>query len=77
LFLAALWQDAFIVHLDFTGFLRVDAVDYSRLSLLEARYHFDRADIALQWQHMSGDATSNFGASLQQTIWQAIVTIFF
>jgi hypothetical protein len=76
-FVAARWQDALFVHFDLSGFQRIDVIDYSRLSFLEARYHWDHADLALQWQHNSGEATSEFGASPQRTVWQAVVTYFF
>lgn len=76
-FFYALWQDAFIVHLDFSAMQRVDVADRSRLSWLEARYHWEHVDLALQWQFNSGSAGSNFGASSQRQVWQAQLTYFF
>lgn len=76
-FLAALWQDAFVIHLDLSAFQRIDIVDYSRLSFLEARYHWNRADIALQWQRNSGGPGTDFGALPQEQIWQLVATYFF
>jgi hypothetical protein len=76
-FLAALWQDALILHLDLSAFQRIDVVDYSRLSFLEARYHWNHADLALQWQHNRGDPTSDFGALPQEQVWQLVATYFF
>jgi hypothetical protein len=76
-FFYALWQDAFIVHLDFSAMQRVDVADRSRLSWLETRYHWEHVDLALQWQLNSGSAGSNFGASPQRQVWQALVTYFF
>ncbi|HJV53637.1 MAG TPA: hypothetical protein VJ652_19375, partial [Noviherbaspirillum sp.] len=43
LFFYAAWQDAMISHLDFNAMLRLNTADDSRLSWLEARYHWDRA----------------------------------
>jgi hypothetical protein len=76
-FLAALWQDALVLHLDLSAFQRIDAVDYSRLSFLEARYHWNRADLALQWQRNSGSSGSNFGALSQEQVWQLVAMYFF
>lgn len=76
-FLAALWQDAMILHLDISAFQRVDAVDYSRLSFLETRYHWSHADLALQWQQNGGSPGSTFGALPQEQVWQLVGTYFF
>lgn len=76
-FVAALWQDAFITHLDLNAFQRIDVVDYSRLSFLETRYHWTRADLALQWQRYSGGSGTEFGALSQKQVWQLVATYFF
>lgn len=70
-------QDAFIVHLDLSLMQRFSVVDHSRLSWLEARYHWHRVDLALQWQKNSGEMNSEYGASRQREMWQAVVTYFF
>lgn len=75
-FAYALWQDAFVKHFDLAAFLRYDAADHSRLQWLEARYHFTRADLALQAQYGSGDATSDFGALLERRAWQLLLRYF-
>ena len=77
LFVRASWQDAIVKHLDLSAMLRLNVADHSRLSWLEARYHWDRADLALQWQFNSGNAGSEFGASTQQKAWQALVRYYF
>ncbi|MGV8892958.1 MAG: hypothetical protein ACOH2K_08485 [Burkholderiaceae bacterium] len=77
LFFYARWQDAIVNHLDFNAMLRINREDRSRLSWLEARYHWDKADLALQWQHNSGTAGSEFGALLQSHALQALVRYFF
>lgn len=76
-FVFARWQDALVVHLDVSAMQRVTLVDRSRLSWLEARYHWDQADVALQWQRHHGDAGSEFGALVQSQIWQLVLTYFF
>lgn len=76
-FLYALWQDAMVHRLDLSAMLRFNVADRSRLSWLEARYHWDRSDMALQWQVNSGDAGSEYGAAPQQRAWQALVRYYF
>jgi hypothetical protein len=76
-FLYALWQDAFVKHLDLTAMLRYDAEDSSRLQWLEARYHWTRVDIALQAQLNTGRSLSDYGALPERRIWQALVRYFF
>jgi len=56
---------------------RFDVVDRSRLSWLEARYHWERVDLALQWQHNHGDTGSQYGALSQSQAWQVVATYFF
>jgi hypothetical protein len=69
IFLMARWQDAFLPRLDLSALQNIDAIDHSRRNWLEARYHLDRTEFALQWQHVSGSVTSNYGASPQSTAW--------
>jgi len=76
-FLYAVWQDAFVKHLDVTAMARYDAVDHSRLQWLEARYHWTRVDIALQTQLNTGHPGSNYGALPERRLWQALVRYFF
>lgn len=71
------WQDAMVNRLDLNAMLRFNAADHSRLSWLEARYHWDRSELALQWQHNSGSAASEFGASPQRRVVQAVARYFF
>ena len=77
LFFFARWQDVLIARLDISALQRVSLADHSRLSFLETRYHWDRVDLALQWQVNHGDATSEFGVIPQRRIWQTLVTYFF
>jgi opacity protein-like surface antigen len=71
------WQDVFIQHLDVTGFVRFDLETHSRAQWLEARYHWDRADVALQWQLYSGPTGSVYASVPQRRNVQAVVRVFF
>lgn len=77
LFMYANWQDAMLNHLDLSAMLRFNAADHSRLSWLEARYHWDRADLAVQWQVNSGAAGSEFGAAPQRRTLEVLLRYFF
>lgn len=72
LFCSGTWQDALYKHLDLSAMLRFNATDHSRLSWLETRYHWNRADLALQWQTNSGRAGSEYGAAPQRRQLQAL-----
>jgi len=65
-FFYATWRDAFVRRLDLSAFVRHDPTTRSRAQWLETRYHWDRADLALQWQLHSGDADSVFGSVPQR-----------
>ncbi|MEO7494474.1 MAG: hypothetical protein ABIT83_08590 [Massilia sp.] len=76
-FLYASLQDALINRLDLNAMLRKNIDDHSRLSWLEARYHWDKVDLALQWQHNHGTPLSEFGALPQRHSIQALVRYFY
>jgi hypothetical protein len=76
-FLYAGWQDALINHLDLSAMERFDVADRSRLSWLEARYHWARSELALQWQVNSGAPASDYGAAAQRRAWQALLRHYF
>ena len=71
------WQGAFVNKLDLSAMVRVNADDRSRLAWVEARYRWERAELALQWQLNSGDATSEYGALPQRSNAQAQLRYFF
>jgi len=77
LFINANWQDAMISHLDLNALARQDLTDQSRLSWIEARYHWDHTDVALQWQRYGGKPWSDFGVVPQRTTWQSVMTYYF
>ena len=76
-FVRASWQDAVINRLDLTAVLRFNLDDHSKLSWLEARYRFDKSEIALQWMMASGDDSSDFGAMAQRRYIQALFRYYF
>lgn len=77
LFLYGTWQDAFINHLDLSAMESVAAADSSHRTWLEARYHADHLEYALQWQRNSGKPLSEYGAAAQTRSWQASVRYYF
>ena len=71
------WQDAIVRHLDATVMGRFDLVDDSFFAWVEARYHWPRADLAVQWEADHGGSRSIFGAGSQSNVVQAIVAFYF
>jgi hypothetical protein len=76
-FLYAHWDDVGIARLGLTGFVRFDPYDHSRVSWMEARYHWNHAGIALQWQRNAGDATSDLAPWPVRQTWLALVDYYF
>jgi hypothetical protein len=76
-FVYASWQDALINHLDLTVMSRFDAIDSSRMSWLEARYHLSHTEFAVQWQRNSGTHLSDYGAATQMQMWQVLARYYF
>lgn len=75
--LYANWTDAIVPHLDLSAMVRANRADNSRTHWVEARYHWSHTDLALQWQVNSGGPLSDFGAALQQRIWQLSLRQYF
>ena len=67
----ARWQDAMVNHLDLSAMDNRDLIDHSQMIWLEARYRFDTAEVALQWQANRGGLASDYGLSPQTTSWMA------
>jgi len=76
-FLYGSWQDALINHLDLAAMEKVNLVDNSRLSWLEARYHLSHSEFALQWQLDSGSRGSEFGAARQTQTWALVGRVYY
>jgi hypothetical protein len=62
LMLYAVQRNLLMRNLDLTALVKVNAVDDSRLTWIELRYRFDQLDLALQAQHHSGSAGTEFGS---------------
>jgi hypothetical protein len=77
LFAYVTWEDAIVRHLDATAMGRYDLVDHSAFTWLEARYHWSRTDLAVQWQTDYGGPHTVYGAAEQAELLQAIVTFYF
>jgi hypothetical protein len=75
-FAYASWQDFLAKHLDLSAFVRIDAVDHSRLPWAEIRYHWARVDAALRWQDFLGSPTSDFGAAPSRQTWQLLLDYY-
>lgn len=61
-FVYAAWRDLGMKSLDLAAFVRRDLETRSHEHWLEARYHWNKAEVALQWQGFSGAPTSVYGA---------------
>ncbi|MDL2336210.1 MAG: hypothetical protein QFE16_00060 [Pseudomonadota bacterium] len=66
LFVYAKWKDLLVRQFDVSAFVRGDSETHSRAQWLEARYHWDSAEIALQWQLYSGSSGSFYGSIPQR-----------
>jgi hypothetical protein len=76
-FTYAHWDDVGIAHLGLTAFARFDPYDHSRLVWAEARYHWEHAGIAVQWQHSAGQARSDLVSWPTHESWVALVDYYF
>ena len=70
-------RDAGIKNLDVTGLVRYNAEDHSRFVWAEARYHWTKVDVALQWQGNLGRANSEFGAASARRLVQILAAFYF
>ena len=71
------WDDVGIPNLDLTAFVRFDPYDHSRVTWGEARYHWQHAGVALQWQRRAGDASSDLAPWPVRQSWLAMVDYYF
>lgn len=76
-FVYASWQEAFSSQWDINAMLRHNLDDHSQLTWLEARYHWGRADWAVQWQHHRGGLATEFGALQQAQAVQVLLRYFY
>jgi hypothetical protein len=75
-FIYASWQDLMFKHLDLSAFVREDLLDHSRMEWLEFRRHWNAVDVALRWQDVQGNTTSDLGASPQRQTWQLLLDYY-
>lgn len=70
-------RNAFVRNLDLTGLVRYNTEDHSRFYWVEARYHFPKVDVALQWQGNRGAAQTEYGAVPGRTLVQLLAAVYF
>ena len=63
--------------LDLTAFLRVNALDHSRMAWFELRHHWTSFDLAFQLQQHMGRSTSEFGILPDRRVIQVLGTYYF
>lgn len=76
LFLYASWRDMLARNLDLSAFIRYDPATRSRAQWVETRYHWRKAEVALQWQLYSGAPTSLYGSVPQPRRVEALLRLF-
>jgi hypothetical protein len=70
-------RDAGIKNLEITALMRVNLEDHSRFAWAEARYHWPKFDLALQWQSNLGKAETEYGAVTGKTLVQLLAAFYF
>ena len=63
--------------LDLTAFLRINALDQSRIAWFELRHHWPSFDLAVQLQQNMGRITSEFGIQPDRRVIQVLGTYYF
>lgn len=76
LFFYASWQDMLVSHLDLSAFVRSELVTHSRAQWIEARYHWEHVDAALQWQVYSARPGSVYAQVPQARSVQVVLRVF-
>ena len=71
------WTNAGIAQLDLAGYLAWSLADQSHSAWLEARYHWERTDVALQWQLNTGGPTTENGINPLHRAAQVLVRHWF
>ena len=75
-FFYAAWRDIGMKNLGLAAFVRRDQITHSREQWIEARYHWPKAEVALQWQGYSGAAGSLYGAVPQPRRIELLLRVF-
>lgn len=76
-FVYASWKDAGVRKLDFSALMRYELVTKSMQYWSEARYHWDRVDLAFQYLRNSGPTSSVYGSMGQRQSWQVILDCYY
>jgi len=77
LFTQLRWTNAGIPQLDLSGYLAWSLADQSHSAWVEARYHWERTDVALQWQLNTGGPTTENGLNPLHRTAQVLVRHWF
>ncbi len=75
-FVYASWKDMLVRRFDMSGFVRRDSETGSSMWWLEGRYHWERAELALQWQINAGNAGSVYYTVPQQQTLQLVLRVY-
>ena len=75
-FFHGVWQDALVSRLDLSVMYNRDLIDASHRLWLEARYHREKVEYALQWQMNGGQPLSAWGALPESRGWQAVLRCY-
>ena len=70
-------KDLGLKDLDLTAFLRINALDQSKLAWFELRHHWAKFDLAFQLQQNIGRSTSEFGILPDRRVLQVLGTYYF
>lgn len=70
-------KDALVKNLELTGLIRRNLDDHSSFAWVEARYHWPRFDLALQWQANLGKSTSEYGSQPGSRLVQLLAVAYF
>jgi hypothetical protein len=70
-------RNAWMKNLDLTGFVKLNLEDHSRLTWVEARYHWPEFDAAIQWRSSIGAAGSEFGLTPRREVLQIVAARYF
>jgi hypothetical protein len=71
------WTNAGIAQLDLAGYLYWSLADQSHSAWLEVRYHWQRTDVAVQWQINTGGPTTENGVNPLHRAAQVLVRHWF
>ncbi len=70
-------KSLWLKDLDLTAYLRVNAVDNSKLAWVELRHHWSKFDLTLQYQQNIGSADSEFGVLPDRRVMQVLGAYYF